>query len=202
MVVEFIQPSRVTPARVGILAGSFNPPTLAHFELLRAGSAEVDHTVCVLPKVFPHKDYSGATLEQRLEMLRAGAAGLELSCAIATTEKGLFVEIAREFREHFGRSTELSLLCGADAAERILGWDYGRPGFVNEMLEEFDLLVAPRGSAYEPPPNLAHRIRPLAIMDGYHDISSTEVRERIRRGEPWEHLVPPAIVPMVRDIYS
>ncbi len=31
-------------------------------------------------------------------------------------------------------ATELSFICGRDAAERILHWDYGRPGVVEEML--------------------------------------------------------------------
>jgi nicotinic acid mononucleotide adenylyltransferase len=33
-------------------------------------------------------------------------------------------------------------------------------------------------------------------------LSSTEVRERIMQGEPWEHLVPETIVERVRAIYG
>lgn len=200
--MEFVQRSQGRPGRAGILAGSFNPPTIAHFALLRAGANLVDETVCVVPKAFPHKDYTGATLEQRLRMLRCAAAGLGLPCSIATSELGLFIDIVREFREHAGASTHISLLCGADAADRILGWDYGRAGFVEEMLEEFDMLVAPRGSVYQPPPELVQRVHPLPIGGNYHAVSSTEVRERVRRGDLWEHLVPPTIVEMVREIYS
>jgi nicotinate (nicotinamide) nucleotide adenylyltransferase len=187
---------------VGVLAGSFNPPTIAHFELLRAAQAEVDQTICVLPTAFPHKDYSGATLRQRLEMLRLAASSLELPCSVATTEQGLFIDIARECRSAFGSPTEISLLCGADAAERILTWDYGRAGVVEEMLAEFQLLVAPRGRIYAPAPELSHRILPLRIEGHYHEVSSTEVRERIRHGEAWEHLVPAPICELVREIYS
>jgi nicotinate (nicotinamide) nucleotide adenylyltransferase len=196
VVVEFVQRVGGHPARVGILAGSFNPPTIAHFELLRAASAEVDETVCVLPTAFPHKDYSGATMEQRLSMLR------QLPCSIATTQQGLLIDIARECRAFYGASTAVSLLCGADAAERILNWDYGRAGVVEELLKEFELLVAPRGSVYQPAPGHIHRIRPLQIEGGFHEVSSTEVRTRIRRGEAWEHLVPEPIVELVREIYS
>lgn len=194
--MEFIQRSPGHPAKVGLLAGSFNPPTIAHFELLRAAALEVDETVCVLPTAFPHKDYSGATLEQRLSMLR------QLPCSIATTGQGLYIDIAREFRAFYGASTTISLLVGADAAERIVTWDYGREGVVDEMLLEFELLVAPRGSVYEPSPHHIHRIRPLKIEGGYHEVSSTEIRNRIQRGESWEHLVPPQIVELVREIYS
>ncbi len=200
--MEIIQRSLGSPERVAILAGSFNPPTVAHFELLRAGSVEVDQIVCVLPKVFPHKEYFGATFPQRLQMLRAASSGWEQPLTIATSERGLFIDIAREYREQVSAGTRISLLCGADAAERIIEWDYGVVGSVEEMLEQFELLVAPRQSVYAPPPKLAHRIRPLELHGDYHHVSSTEVRERIRQGEPWEHLVPPAIVEMVREIYS
>ena len=36
--------------------------------------------------------------------------------------------------------------------ERVAAWDYGRPGAWREMLQEFDLLVAPRGGEYLPEP--------------------------------------------------
>ncbi len=185
---------------MGILAGSFNPPTIAHLELAQAASRCVDLTVCVIPRAFPHKEYSGATLEQRVEML--DAAGLAIPHAIATSGRGLFIDIAAECREHFGADARLSFICGRDAAERILQWDYGRQGVVDEMLHEFELLVAPRGGHFSPPKEYRHRIHALNLGSGHEEVSSTEVRERIARGEPWEHLVPEKIRERVREIYS
>ena len=186
--------------KIGILAGSFNPPTIAHRELALAASQHVDLIVCVVPRLFPHKEYNGATLEQRIEML--DASGLDIPHAIASTEKGLFIDIAREFREHCGPATRLSFVCGRDAAERILHWDYGRAGVVEEMLREFELLVAPRGGHFSPPPEHRSRIHALRMRGGHEEVSSTEVRERIARGKPWEHLVPEKIRERVREIYS
>jgi nicotinic acid mononucleotide adenylyltransferase len=40
------------------------------------------------------------------------------------------------------------------------------------------------------------------VRKGHEEVSSTEVRERIARGEPWEHLVPEKIRARVREIYS
>ena len=40
------------------------------------------------------------------------------------------------------------------------------------------------------------------VGDNFHDVSSTEVRERIEAGQPWEHLVPAEIVEQMRAIYS
>ena len=116
--------------------------------------------------------------------------------------QGLFIDIARECREHYGTEVQLSFICGRDAAERILHWDYGRPGVVEEMLGEFELLVAPRGGHFSPPAEYRHRIHALQVQGGHEEVSSTEVRERIARGEPWEHLVPEKIRERVREIYS
>lgn len=173
---------------------------MAHLELAQAASGYVDLIVCVIPRVFPHKEYTGATLEQRVELL--DTAGLPIPHSIASTRQGLFIDIARDFREHYGPEARLSFICGRDAAERILNWDYGRPGVVEEMLAEFELLVAPRGGHFSPPEEYRHRIHALDIGDGHAEVSSTEVRERIARGEAWEHLVPEKIRERVREIYS
>ena len=58
-----------SPQKLGVLAGSFNPPTIAHQELVHAASFHVEEVLCVVPSVLPHKEYFGATLDQRLGML-------------------------------------------------------------------------------------------------------------------------------------
>jgi nicotinic acid mononucleotide adenylyltransferase len=173
---------------------------VAHVALAAAARNHVDQLLCVVPRAFPHKQYFGATIEQRIEML----AALELATprSIAVTEHGLFIDIARECRAEFGPGIHLSFLCGRDAAERILTWDYGRTGVMQEMLEQFELLVASRDGDFKPALEFQHRIHSLVMPAGHDQVSSTEVRERIARGEAWEHLVPENIVERVREIYS
>lgn len=183
-----------------MLAGSFNPPTIAHFELASAAGFHVDEVLCVVPRTLPHKEYFGATADQRIDML--GLWELMIPHSIATSDQGLFIDIARECRTHYEPGTQIYLLCGRDAAERILTWDYGRPGVVEEMLNEFELLVAPRSGEFQPPPEFKRRIHSLGLHGEHDYVSSSEVRERIARGQPWEHLVPRAIVERVREIYS
>lgn len=198
--MQFYQRPCGAPVRLGVLAGSFNPPTIAHRALASAATLHVDQVLWVVPGILPHKPFFGATLEERLDMLAQIEAAA--TAAIATTENGLFVDIARECRAEYGADTRLSFLCGRDAAERILTWDYGRPGVVEEMLGEFDLLVAPRSGGFQTPQGFQNRIRALEIGDSQDHVSSTEVRERMARGEAWEHLVPAEIVERVRSIYS
>jgi len=186
---------------VGILAGAFNPVTVAHVALARAALSRVGEVVFVLPKVFPHKPYDGAPFAERVEMLRAAIAD-EPAFSIAAADGGLFVQIAAECREAYGEDACLTFLCGRDAAERILNWDYGDPDAVNSMLRQFDLLVAARGGNLETVPNFRHSVEILALDDEFDHVSSTEVRERIVQGLPWEHLTPKGARDLVRRVYG
>lgn len=189
------------PARLAVLPGAFNPPTCAHLALARAALALVDEVLFVLPRTLPHKTWEGAGFEDRLRMLEAAVAS-EPRYSIGASRRGLFVEIARECRETYGSGVGLSFLCGRDAAERMVGWDYGAEGAIEAMLAEFDLLVAPRGGAYQPPPRLRSHVRRLAGIPALDAISATEVRRRMARGEPWEHLVPAAVAKLARRVYG
>lgn len=182
--------------RVGVLAGAFNPMTRAHLALAEAARSAVDEVVCVVPRVYPHKHFHGAALEDRVEMLRIAGAGRYF---VEITAAGLFIDIARELQRP---DNEISFICGRDAAERIIEWDYGEAGVIEKLFNEFSLLVAERGGKYEAPAHLRHRVHHLALDEDFSDVSSTEVRRRIAAGEPWEHLVPAAIANHVRRIYA
>ena len=64
--MRFHRRSLSKPRKLGVVAGGFNPPTIAHEELVYAAGLHVDEVLCVVPSVFPHKEFAGATLEQRL----------------------------------------------------------------------------------------------------------------------------------------
>jgi nicotinate-nucleotide adenylyltransferase len=197
--MRFLRRASIAAKRLGVLPGTFNPVTVAHLALARAALAHVDEVVFVLPRVFPHKDYSGASFDDRVAMLQAAID--EPAFSIATADGGLFVEIAQECRIEYGQDVRLAFLCGRDAAERIAGWDYGRPNAFSEMLRGFELLVAARDGRFEPAPEHAAAVRSLNAT-GTEAVSATEVRERAARGEPWEHLVPAPARPLARQVYA
>jgi len=198
--MEFFRQAPGAPSRLGILPGAFNPITIAHLALARAAADHVDEVVWILPRALPHKEYTCAGFEQRIGMLMA-ALREEPRASIAASEGGLFAEIAQECRAAYGSQARLTFLCGRDAAERISGWDYGRPGEFARMLRQFDLLVAARGGEYVPAPEWRSAIRSLPVGCDLEEISSSAVRERIARGQAWEHLVPEAIHDLVRRTY-
>jgi nicotinate-nucleotide adenylyltransferase len=199
--MEFVLRPLSRPERLGILPGTFNPVTVAHLALARAAMAYVDEVVFVLPRLLPHKDFSGATFHERLELLHT-AAGEDARWSVASSRGGLFREIAAECREAYGDDVRLVFLCGRDAAERIASWDYGRPGAFPEMLHEFELLVASRNGQYVPPAATRDAIRLLEMGADFGPVSATEVRTRLAAGANWQHLVPPSVRERVRQIYG
>src|SRR5688572_11711044 len=124
--MEFFVRAACAPQQLCVFPGSYNPPTRAHLALARAALAMIDEVVFVIPRFFPHKDYDGASFEQRIEMVSQMASGEE-RFSVAAATGGLFVEIARECREAYDSRPGLIFLCGRDAAERIVNWDYGHP---------------------------------------------------------------------------
>ena len=198
--MQFVKRAPGNPRKLALFPGSFHPPTCAHLALAQAALKSADEVVWLLPREFPHKQYGGVTLEQRLSLLDAVTAR-EPRFSAAVTEGGLFIDMARESRAEYGPGMDVWIVCGRDAAERIVNWDYGEQGDFAGQLREFGLLVADRAGCYTPPPALEHRIRPLAVDRDYNAVSATEVRRRIAAGEPWESLVPAGIVELVNGIY-
>jgi nicotinic acid mononucleotide adenylyltransferase len=199
--MQFFRKATGHPSRLAILPGAFHPPTVAHMALARAALRVAGEVLFVLPQSFPHKAYEGAPFERRLEWLMLATAS-EARCSIAATDRGLFIDIARACRAAYGEGVRLSFLCGTDAAERIVGWDYGDREKIADQWKEYDLLVADRAGAYRPPRQYAAHIEALPLDGDYHEISATEVRSRISAGLDWESLTPPEIVESVRDFFA
>jgi nicotinate-nucleotide adenylyltransferase len=199
--MEFFRKARGAPVHLGVLPGTFNPITVAHLGLARAALGTVDQVVFVLPRLFPHKPYEGASFAERVAMLEEAVAD-EPRFSIAAAAGGLFREIAAECRAAYGAEPRLSFLCGRDAAERMVNWDYGETGAIHRMLLEFNLLVAARGGEYEAPPELRQAVRALPLGDAYESVSASEVRRRIAAGEAWETLVPRDARARARHIFG
>ena len=90
--LRFWKRSEAAARRLGILPAAFNPVTAAHLEMARQGAAQyrLDEVLFLLPFTFPHKEFEGASFEQRLEMLEAALAA-ESRFSIGSTAQGLFI---------------------------------------------------------------------------------------------------------------
>ena len=202
MALEFVKRPPKPITRLGVLPGTFNPPTRAHLALAQAALTHCDEVLFVLPRALPHKDFGGVGFVDRLRLLEQ-AVSSHPQFAAAASGGGLFHEIAGECRIAYGPEVEIAFLCGRiDAAERIVGWKYERDEMLAEMFEQFSLLVARRQGEYVAPEHLATRIRCLDIEEGWDAVSATEVRERIALGLDCRDLVPPVIQSQVLRLYG
>ena len=179
--------------RLGVLPGTFNPPTVAHLALARAALAEVDEVVFVLPQVFPHKHYWGASFEQRVSMLRS-ALHSEAAFSIASARTWTLPSRSpRSAGRITGRTYSSVFSAGAMRRNESPAGIMARVSPSQTPFAILDCWWLREAVKFHPPPGLESRIRRLLLTGNFDTISATEVRDRIANDQPWEHLVPPAI---------
>ena len=190
--------------RVGILSGSFNPPTIAHIELARRAKElfGLDMSFFTLSRVTVDKEkIEGLILEDRLLLLSLIAKNLGWA-GVAVANRGLYYEQARAFRSLLGNSARISFIVGLDKLFQIFDVHYyqDREAALRVLLTEAQLLVATRGalgmddveqllSRRENEP-YRDRVFPFTLPDGMKEISSSSVRSRVAAGEGFEEDVP------------
>jgi cytidyltransferase-like protein len=198
--MEFLHRGAQSPARVALFPGAWNPPTSAHVEIARLARNHADEVIWVLPRVFPHKGFQGADFDARRRMLET-IARQDAGFSAAVSDGGLYAEIAAEARDYFGPQTDIAVVLGRDAAERIAAWDYGVPGAFDDFVSRHRLLVAARHGEYEPAVRHREHISRLPMDSSWGEVSSSAVRQRMENGEDWRILVPPSIAGIVQDLY-
>jgi nicotinic acid mononucleotide adenylyltransferase len=201
LALEFIHRGRRNPKRVALFPGTWNPPTIAHVDIAQAALREVDEVVWVLPRALPHKEFEGARFDERCGMLES-LVREHAQFSAAVSEGGLYVDIAGEARASFSPKTEIVMVLGRDAAERIAGWDYGKAGVFDDLVRRHRLLVAARQGEYRPERRHRDRISRLAMDAAWDEVSSSEVRRRVALGEGWRDLVHPAIAGCIETLYA
>jgi nicotinate-nucleotide adenylyltransferase len=185
-----------------LFGGAFDPPHIGHVALAEAAIEHFDlERLVVIPTgVAPHKEVrTPAEIRCRLaEAAFADVPRTEISrWEIERGEPSYTLETTRWARERHG---ELIFLVGADQFAKLETWH--RP---DEVLELARLGVAtrpgyPRDVLEEVLATLRDPSRVEFFELAPHPVSSTEVRDRIARGEPIDGLVPPAVAGLVGEL--
>jgi nicotinate-nucleotide adenylyltransferase len=186
--------------RIGLLGGTFNPPHVGHLVLAECARDELglDEVRLVLAARPPHKDVEDDPgPEERLALCRAAVEGDEGRIAVSD------VELRRDGPSYTADTleglasehpdTEFVLLLGGDAAAGLESWSRPR-----DVLRFAAIGVAERGK------DTHERARATVGRLGYPDrllpfrmpslqLSSTEIRARVRVGRTVRHLVPPGV---------
>ncbi len=197
--------------RLGVLGGAYNPITRAHLFLAHYSREQykLHEVLFVLPRTLPNKPLVGVSIEQRLEMMRLATAGIPyISKGLCT--HGMFLDICTALQKVYPQEPETFFITGRDAAERILTWPYDDPAeALAQMFAAFQLLVFERKGKPQLPKDplikqYSNRIHTLRLPQNLDNVSSTEVRQRIRAGQSIEDLVPAKVAAYIRkhNIYK
>jgi nicotinate-nucleotide adenylyltransferase len=169
---------------VGVFGGRFDPPHLGHLALARTAierfGLEELHVTVVADAA--HK-WSEASAEHRLAMARLTFAGLD---ATVELERHRYTVDALDAAGY----DDPIFLIGADEFAAFAGWKEPE-----RVLELARLGVATR-PGWEPEAS-SDRIELFDLAP--HPVSSTEIRERVGRGEPIDRLVVPAVAAYIED---
>jgi len=188
--------------RIGIMGGTFDPIHHGHLVCAEAAhtSYDLDLIIFVPAARPPHKDLGTLTSPlHRLNMtVLATTSNPHLQVSAAELQRpGLSytIDTIRQFRGEYGRSAQLFFITGSDALAKLMSWrdPYG-------LLAETEFIAAERAgypqSALDElieslPPQHGKRLHRLEIPA--LAISSTAIRERVRRGDFIKYLVPEAV---------
>ena len=166
-------------AVTGIFGGRFDPPHVGHLALARAAREQLalDRLHVTVIADAAHKG-TEAPAEHRLEMARLTFGEVD---AVVELEPHRYTVDALEER----RYDDPIFLIGADELAAFATWKEPE-----RVLELTRLGVAAR-PGHAPPVENSDRIELFELEP--HDVSSSEIRARVRRGEPIEGLVVPAV---------
>ncbi len=190
---------------IGIFGGTFDPPHIGHLVLASEAyhQLELDRLLWVLTPSPPHKPNRHITpLEYRLKMVQAivgDEPAFELSqVEIDRPPPHYAVDTVEILGEDFP-GARLTYLVGEDSLRDLPLWRQAQ-----KLLRLADTLgVGLRPTAAADIPNLQRELpglrEKLRIIEiPLLQISSTDIRRRIRSGLPYRYLLPPAVYEIIQ----
>jgi nicotinate-nucleotide adenylyltransferase len=178
--------------KLALFGGTFDPIHKAHLAVAREAADRfgLDRVLLIPAAHPPHKrDGARAPYDDRVRMAEI-AACCDPRFAVSRLEEGsgrsYSIDTIEKVRERMQPEDELFFLIGADAFAEIQTWRRWR-----DVAAAVRFLVVSRPSAvYTPPPEVRfERLDTLSL-----DISSSEIRRALARGER-----PPSLAPEVLD---
>lgn len=156
--------------RIGVLVGRFQPFHLGHLHAVEFALGQVDYLyIAVGSAQLSHETRNPFTSGERLEMIR-----------------GALVEAAVDLKKVFPVPVP-------DAPAHFYWLSY-----VDMVIPRYDLVFSNE--------RLTTRlfrekgVKVVSVpLDNRKELSATEVRKRISKGENWESLVPPAVARLIKE---
>ncbi len=174
--------------KTGIFGGAFNPPHNGHINLAKEAIEQLKLRKLLVIPTFesPHKATKLAPFEERAEMCRRAFSGISDKCEVEICEierelggVSYTINTLRALKKRY-EDARFFLLIGGDMLFSFTEW------FKYEsILKECEVCAAARGGdsfseMLEYATEIGHiKVLPTNVVD----ISSTEIREKIQKGE-------------------
>lgn len=201
--------------KLGILGGTFDPIHVGHLRLAEEVSGDLGlEKILLIPAAYPpHKEKAPVTsFSHRLAMTRLAASDSSIFEIedLEGRRQGLSysIETLKELRKRYQSNTEFYFILGIDAFLEIETWkdwsglfDYAhfvvinRPGYQSEALDPF---LASLNSGIKKIPGENKFVHPSGNILVFKektviDISSTDIRDRVSKGQSIRLLVPEVV---------
>ena len=193
--------------KIGLMGGTFDPIHFGHLFLAEAARArcELDEVIFFPNNQPAHAQGKNAALggEIRYQLMCLGIAdnphfrGSRIE--LERPGKSFAFDTIRQFQSELGAETELFFIVGADSMRDILSWYrgaelFGLCRFIAGTRPGFDLDAA-RAALEE-----WQRERVVWMeIPGLH-IASSELRRRVRDGEPVKYLLPDVVRERINEL--
>jgi nicotinate-nucleotide adenylyltransferase len=187
--------------KLGIFGGTFDPVHRGHIAVATAAAEQfgLDRVLLIPSGSPPHKQTPvGAPYQDRYRMVELACRGeerLEPSRQEAPEgdrERHYSIETIERVRAGMAPGETLFFVLGADAFAEITLWRRWR-----EVIGLVEFIVVSRpGVAAGAAPSEA---RVHWLSDVHVPVSSSEIRERLRNGDPVEDWLPPAVLAYIRE---
>ena len=200
-----VGPDEESPVRLGVFGGTFDPPHVGHVTLTRElrESGAVDEILWIPVAIPPHKPSGPRTSpDLRMEMVHAAIGGRANQSAsnIEFLREGpsYTVDTLRALRSEHPEATPV-LIMGSDQFAELAEWHKAE-----EVVQFADVCVLPRGGveldSVRPRLSVVWCAADVASID----VSSSDIRKRVREGRPYRHLVPEAVAEIIEreDLYG
>ena len=187
--------------KIGIMGGTFDPIHLGHLttaENVREGYA-LDKVLFIPAASPPHKQHQQVTPAMHRYRMTVLATEDNPHFMVSPLEMqrsgpSYSIDTVHELIERFGASTQFYFIAGADAIQELPTWER-----ITELLRLCHFIAVSRPGTV---PNLGElRARFGSLGEGHiHslpapklEISSTDVRNRVRQGRSIRYIVPAAV---------
>jgi nicotinate-nucleotide adenylyltransferase len=197
--------------RVGLLGGTFDPFHTGHLDIGHAAehALGLDEMILIVSNIPPHRPQPVASSYHRFAMVALGIAGRQhwraSDMELANDGTSFTTDTLRRFHNAGYKPTELFFVLGADAFAEIETWRHypaileqahfavvSRPGApVDRLAARFSSLAGRMTTTAAP--ETSGRTLIFLIDADTTDVSATDIRGRITRGEPIARLVPEAV---------